>query len=194
MEVNYVHNHTKRYFQIAFILMFIIITSCENDIDVVKNLANPKVLPDLSASNVESLYSDSAKLKVRVLAPEFNDFETTAKPYTEFPKGIHTYFYGDSGNLVGEMIANYAIYNKLTEIWEARNNVIAYNPKGEKLNTEQLFWDVKKKIFYSKKYSKITTPDGSQHIGEGGFEAKQDFSTYRLFGSSGSLLFRDEDQ
>ena len=175
------------------ITIILFVGSCENDIDLVKNITNPKILPDYSGSKLETLYSDSAKLKVRVLAPEFDNYETNANPYTEFPKGIHAYFYGDSGNVVGEMIANYAIYNKSTDIWEARNNVIAYNPKGEKLNTEQLFWDVKKKIYYSKKYSKITSSDGSQHIGEGGFEAKQDFTNYKLFGSSGSLMFKNED-
>jgi LPS export ABC transporter protein LptC len=173
--------------------MILFVTACENDIAVVKNITNPKIMPDLSGMKSETLYSDSAKLKVRVLAPEFDNYETNASPYTEFPKGIHAYFYGDSGNVVGEMLSDYAIYNKNTDLWEARNNVIAYNPKGEKLNTEQLFWDVQKKIFYSKKYSKITSPDGSQHIGEGGFEAKQDFSSYKLFGSSGSLMF-DKDE
>ncbi len=177
-------------------LLFVIsllLSACENNIDVVNNITNPKVMPDISGTNFETLYSDSAKLKVRVLAPEFYDFETNARPYSEFPKGIHTYFYGDTGNVIGELMSNYAIYNKLDDIWEARSNVIAYNPKGEKLNTEQLFWDVKKKIYYSKKYSKITSADGSVHVGEGGFEAKQDFSNYKLFGSSGSLMFKNDD-
>jgi len=186
------HNIYWNLFLIISVLL-LFIYSCENDIGVVKNITNPKIMPDLSGLTLETLYSDSAKLKVRVLAPEFDNYESTACPYTEFPKGIHTYFYGDSGNVVGEMTANYAIYNKSTDIWEARNNVIAYNPKGEKLNTEQLFWDVRKKIYYSKNYSKITSPDGSKHVGEGGFEAKQDFSNYKLFGSSGSLMFKNED-
>lgn len=183
----------RYYFAILFAIQFLV-TSCENDIDVVKSLSNPKVMPDETASKVETLYSDSAKLKVRVLSPELNDYETVDKPYIEFPKGIHAYFYGDSANVIGEMLSNYAIYYKSTDMWEARNNVIAYNPKGERLNTEQLFWDVKKKIFYSKKYSKITSPDGSQHIGEGGFEAKQDFSSYKLLGSSGLFMFKDKEQ
>jgi LPS export ABC transporter protein LptC len=179
---------------LVFLFILILVSSCENDIDVVKSISNPKILPDVTASKVETFYSDSAKLKVRILSPEFSDYETVANPYTEFPKGIHAYIYGDSANVIGEIISNYAIYYKSTDMWEARDNVIAYNPKGERLNTEQLFWDIRKKIFYSKKYSKITSPDGSQHIGEKGFEAQEDFNSYKLFGSSGQFMFKDEDQ
>ena len=57
--------------------------------------------------------------------------------------------------------ANYAIYYKKKQLWEARNQVLAENPgEGKKLETEQMFWDQKAERIYSDKFSKITNPDG----------------------------------
>lgn len=166
--------------------------SCENDIELVNSVTNNKVLPDIEGTKMEIIYTDSARLKAKVLAPLLYMFETNPKPYTEFPKGIHVYFYNDSSKVNGEVLSNYAIYDKTTELWEARGNVVAFSPKGDRLNTEQLFWDMKKNKFYSSKFTSITTQDGDQHNGEGGFESNEDFSVYKLFSSSGSKSMKDE--
>lgn len=175
-----------------FIVSSMLLVSCENDIEEVKAVTINKNLPDVEGKGLVIEYTDSAKLKVKVLTPFMNGYETVTKPYYEFPKGIHVYFYNDSGKVTGELIANYAIYNKTTDLWEARNNVIGLSPKGDKLNTEQLFWDVNKKKFFSKKYTRITNANGDQHNGEAGFESNDDFSDQKLFGSVGSFTVKDE--
>lgn len=168
--------------------------SCENDIEVIKQITNPDVLPELTGTNVEIWYSDSAKLKVRIVTPQLDRYlKDASKPYMEFPKGIHVYFYNDSMRVHAEISARYAIYKETEKLWEARNNVVVINTKGERLNTEQLFWDEVKEKIYSSSYSLITTPDG-ENIGEKGFEARQDFTEWRLNRSRGKLKFRDEVQ
>lgn len=175
---------------VAFIFSFF---SCENDIPMVMAVTNSKAFPDVEGFGMEILYSDSAKLKARVLAPEIDMFETVSRPYTEFPKGIHVYLYSDSGKVTGEIMSKYAIYNKTTEIWEARNNVVGYSPKGDKLNTEQLFWNMRQKKFYSTKFSVITSPDGNQQNSEGGFVSNEDFSHYKFYSTTGTKIFKDEE-
>jgi LPS export ABC transporter protein LptC len=149
----------------------------------------------LSGKDVEILYSDSAKLKVRILAPELNRYQKSDnKPYLEFPKGIHVYFYNDSLKVNAEVYAKYAIYRENEKLWEARNDVVVVNTKGEKLNTEQLFWDEPKEKIYSHQYSRITRPNGEQHTGNKGFEANQDLSNWRMKGGRGNIVFRDEPE
>ena len=64
---------------------------------------------------------------------------------------------------------------------------------GEKIETEQIFWDQKEKRIYSEKFSKVTNPDGV-FIGENGFEADEDLSTLRLNGYSGKVTVRDNPE
>ena len=166
--------------------------SCENNIQVVNALTNPSTLPTVTATKAEIIYSDSAKVKVKIVAPEIEHFDQNPKDqYWEFPKGIHVYFYNDSLTVKAEVMAKYAIYHEVQKLWEARNDVVVINTKGEKLNTEQLFWDENKKIIYSKMYSRITTPTGF-HSGDNGFKANEDFSDWTFFGASGKLNFEDE--
>jgi len=150
-------------------------------------------VPELAGTDVEILYSDSAKLKVRVLTPLTNRFrKSDNKPYMEFPKGIHVYFYDDSMRVNAEVSSKYAIYRESTRIWEAKNNVVVVNVEGDKLNTEQLFWDENKKIIYTDQFSKVTKPNGEILIGRKGLTARQDFTNWRFIGASGTLV-RDED-
>lgn len=168
--------------------------SCENDIEVVKRITNPNVLPELTGSDVEIWYSDSAKLKVKIETQQLDRYlKEEKKSYIEFPKGIKVYFYDDSMRVNATMSSKYAIYKENERLWEARNNVVVVNTKGERLNTEQLFWDEAKEKIYSNTYSKITSLEG-ENIGERGFEARQDFTEWRLNGYRGKSKFRDEVQ
>jgi LPS export ABC transporter protein LptC len=183
----------EKKISILFIIVFAIIGlfSCENNIEVVKSLSAPDKVPDITMDNMETIYSDSAKVKGRVVAPVVDRYESGKKRCSEFPKGIHVYFYNDSLNVKAEVIAKYAIYYDKPDLYEARNDVVVINTKGEKLNTEQLFWDRQKKIIYSKKYCRITMPDGMQQVGENGMMAKENFESWALYGGSGSVPIKD---
>lgn len=184
-----------KQFKFLFIaLLGIVSASCENNIDVIKLFGSPEKLPDVTMSNVETIYSDSAKVKGRLTAPELHIYNRTDKKYTEFPKGLRVYFYNDSTHVNAEVSANYGITHEETGIFEARNNVIVKNTKGERLNTEQLFWDRKKKIIYTRKYCVITTADGLQQIGEQGMEASETFENRKLFGASGTFDIKNAEE
>jgi len=171
-----------------------LITSCENDLEVVKTFSDPAKVPDITMTNFEIIYSDSAKVKARLTAPLLERYDSDKKKYSEFTKGLHVYFYNDSLSVKAEIVAKYAINYEQTSLWEARNDVVVTNTKGEKLNTEQLFWDQTKKIIYTKKYCRITTTDGNQHVGENGMEANQNFENWKLLGSTGTFSVKDETE
>ena len=108
---------------------------------------------------------------------------------TRFPKGVKLigYIYGAYPDTAYSITANYAINNETIGLWEARGDVVAINIDGEQLNTELLFWDENKEIIYSHKFSRISTEDGVFY-GENGFEAKEDFTKWKLININNSTV------
>jgi LPS export ABC transporter protein LptC len=85
--------------------------------------------------------------------------------------------------------AKYAIHYDAEHRWEAQNDVVVVNEKGEQLNTEKLIWDEQKEKLYSDQFVKITTPD--EIIMGKGFEANQDFSRYKIFNVTGRITVKE---
>jgi LPS export ABC transporter protein LptC len=171
---------------------FWILNSCKNDIETINALTSDLNLPDLTGYNIEMSYTDSGVLKGKIFAPEVYQYIHKEEPYYEFPQGIKVVFYDRSGNAKSFIQAKYAIYFDKKQLWEARNQVLAENPgAGEKLETEQMFWDQKEKRIYSDKFSKMTNPDGV-FKGENGFEADEDLSNKLMKGYSGKLNVKDQ--
>jgi LPS export ABC transporter protein LptC len=183
-----------------FLLPYLLITtlihfgSCRNDIEQIKALSNYMKLPNQSIKNWEVQYTDSAKLLGIFKAPLMNRYlNKDGDPYYEFPAGIDVVFYNKEENPESRVTAGYAIYYDKKDLWEARDSVVARNlNSNEQLNTEQLFWNLDKKQIYSEVFTKITNTDGV-FFGEKGFEANQDFTKYKLKGSSGTVNVKNED-
>jgi len=177
-----------------FILVFGFACGCKNDIETIQALTSDLDLPDQTASNIEIAYTDSGIIQGLIRAPEAIKYSYKEEPFVEFPKGIHVIFFDDSGSEESYIRSNYAIYYNAKRLWEAREQVVAENPMaGEKLETDQLFWDQQAERIYSEKFCKITNSDGV-FFGEGGLEARQDMSKWRLKGLSGTVNVTDEPQ
>ena len=166
--------------------------SCENDLEKIKSITSLEEFPDASGYKYEILYSDSFRVKVRILAPEIQRFARSEKPYIDFPRGMTAYFFNDSLNISSIISAEDVLYYENEKLWEAKNNVEARNlENGNQVNTEHMFWDEEKQEIYSHTNSRIVNQDGTFY-GEQGFIAKQDMSWYRLIGSKGTVIVRDE--
>jgi LPS export ABC transporter protein LptC len=166
--------------------------SCENDLERIQKITSLDHMPDASGQKYEILYSDSFRVKVRILAPEIDRYARVEDPYIEFPKGLTAYFYDDSLNIEAYIKAKHALYREKEHLWEAKNNVEGQNLKNKnQLNTEHLFWDEQRKMIYSHTQSRIVNEDGTFY-GEKGFEAKQDLTWYRLKKSKGVVKLKDE--
>lgn len=185
--------HLRRPFIfLAFLAGFVFHISCENDLEKIKSITILEEFPDASGYKYEILYSDSFRVKVRILAPEIQRFGRSENPYIDFPLGMTAYFYDDSLEIFSIIKAKDVVYFENESLWEAKNDVEARNLKnGNQVNTEHMFWDEKKQEIYSHTNSRIVNKDGTFY-GEKGFIAKQDLSWYRLIGSRGTVIVRDE--
>ena len=177
---------------LLFITAVAFLSSCSNDMAVINKIIDPEEEPDLLATNIKVLYTDSARLQMRLSAPIVKQFDAVKEPREEFPEGVHVLFYEKTGELKAELTANWAKNDQTTKIWEARSNVVLINSEGAKLETEQLFWDQQKAIVYSEKFTKYTTKTGSIATGKNGIYAKQDFSQWKLLSGNATLVFEDE--
>lgn len=161
--------------------------ACENEIAQIKILSSTEDLPSVTAEGFEMLYSDSTVIRFKLQTPEFirHDNINEKDPYTEFPKGVKIEKYDLNMNIVSSITAQYAKNFDSDDRWEAKNNVIAVNLKGDSLKTEYLVWDTKKEKIYSDQFVKIIR--NNQIITGIGFESNQDFSFYHIKNPKGHM-------
>ena len=62
--------------------------ACKNDIKEVNALAEREKRPDMTGENLELVYSDSARIKYRVLAPEYIKVNREKEKYEELQKEL----------------------------------------------------------------------------------------------------------
>ena len=170
--------------------VFFLLFSCENDIQRVQLLSNTE-MPDLSGENIEIVYTDSAHIQLKLTASRISQYSNVDRPYIEFPEGIYVEFYNDSAGIETIIRANHAFYFMDEKFWEAKGDVMVNNlTSGEKLNSEELFWDENEKIIYSNSYTRIETADDT-YYGQKGFESNERFTKWKLKGSKISVNYEE---
>lgn len=166
-------------------LLTMVLVSCENEIAKIKTVTNTEDLPAVYAEGVEMLASDSSVIRSKLQAPLFIQHDNEKDPYIEFPKGVKIEKYDANMNVVSSITAQYAKNFTTDKRWEAKNNVIAVNAKGDTLKTEYLVWDTAKEKIYSDQFVKIIQKD--QIFTGIGFESNQDFSSYHIKNLKGNM-------
>lgn len=167
-------------------------SSCQTNRDEVMAIGKKVVMPALSGKDITMLFSDSTILKIKLQAPQMQKYEDNVKePITIMPKGLYVIFYDKTGKETTTLKANYGVRYEYSKRMEVKYDVEVINVNGEKLNTEHLIWDEKKKKIITNKFVKITT--GKEIIMGNGLEANQDFTQYEIKQVTGSIRL-DENQ
>lgn len=155
------------------------LVSCKSDIETVKALSNFEGKPSEEMKNFKMVYTEGGKVRMIVSAPELKRYGMSKKPFSEFKKGINVISYNEQGLKVASITSKYAIYHEDEQLWEARNDVVGKNNKGETLYTEKLFWNEKTRRISSDVFVKVVKPDGSVSSGEG-LDADEKFQDYDI--------------
>ncbi len=112
--------------------------------------------------------------------------------YTEFPEGFEAFFYDTLNKPSSRIRANYGISYEKTKLMIARNDVEVENFSTlEKLNTESLFWDQKRKIIFTHAFVKITSPD--KVIFGDSLTANEGFDKRTIHNVRATIEFDEED-
>jgi LPS export ABC transporter protein LptC len=173
---------------IAIVIAFEL-CSCENNIDTV-NLITAKDNTLLQSEvNATYTYTDSSKVKFKLTAPLMNNYGGKEDPHQDCPKGMNVDFYDDSMRITSHINANYGIRHVKTNIFEADGNVVVVNKKGERLTSEQLFWDGAKHSIYTQKF--VTIKTATEILYGDGLQSNEDFTDYRITNIRGTVLLNN---
>ncbi len=175
---------------LVFMSAIVGLSSCENNLSTITLITSPDKTPEAVEDNASIFYTDSARTKFHLTANRIENYGGPDR-YVVFPKGIHIDFYDDSANTNGHLDADYAIRHENSKLMEADNNVSVLNRKGEKLNTEQLFWDAGKHKIYTNKFVRIKTE--KQIIYGDGLTSNEDFTQYKITNIRGTIQLDTPD-
>jgi len=137
------------------------------------------------AEEVEILYSDSAKVRVRITGPTMHYYLDQRDPRQEFPDGVLVEFFDPAGQVTSKLSARYGLRMERDDEVVVRDSVVWQSIEGEKLETEELIWLEREQRVYTNKFVVVTRPD--EIIYGHGFEADQDFSYSRINAIEGRL-------
>jgi LPS export ABC transporter protein LptC len=139
--------------------------------------------PLIENANITTLYSDSAKILIRLRAPVQQEFENGDGV---FPKGLYVEFFREDGQITSTLKANYGKQERNKDLFLVKGNVVLENlEKQEKLETEELYWDKNKDRIYTDKFVKITTPE--RVLMGKGLETNQSFWPYKILNPTGII-------
>jgi LPS export ABC transporter protein LptC len=134
------NNHI--YTNLAAILIgcFFVLSGCENDINVVKNLGK-KVIGVDEAKNVESYMSQDGKTKAKLIAPIMLLSQDEYGQKVEYPNTLKVDFFDDSLHIQSKLFARYGSYSKRDNKIFLKDSVIVFTVKGDTLISKELYWD-----------------------------------------------------
>jgi LPS export ABC transporter protein LptC len=132
--------------------------ACENDLNKVKEVAAADATTPVDRTEgVDVIFSDSAKVKLKLTSPLLLDYKGK-NSYQLMPKGVKVVFYNDKLQIAGTIIADTGI--RRDTLIEFHHNVVATNPEGSVLKSEELIWNQYKKQVYSNKKVVMTKVGG----------------------------------
>ena len=143
--------------------------------------------PQMEMDSVETLYSDSAKVKIRIQALKRLHFPGGDE---EYPLGVFLEFYDKEGQITSTFKSDKAFYIAEEKHYKGEGNVMVRNlESGDELNTEELFWSPGEEKVFTDKFVTIKS-EGEVHTGEG-LIANQDFDNYQILKPTGTLTIED---
>ena len=174
-------------------VMFVLLPSCSNK---GKNLAEAiserDTLPTMNSLGVTTLISDSGITRYKVITEEWTIFDKKNPPYWAFEKGVYVEKFDSLFHIDASIKADTAYYYEKKKLWELRSNVQIQSQRGDKFETELLFWDERKEKVFSEKFIKIEQADTV--ITGYGFESDQSLSEYQIKNTTGIFTIEDKPQ
>jgi len=181
----------SKLFWPAIVTGIMLFSACENDINKIRELSANQINADVdTVHGVDMIYSDSAKVRFRVLSPLLLQYQGK-KPYKLMPKTVNVIFYNkEDMTQMGTLTADTAIQSDVDNKLEFHKNVVAKNAKGETFKSDELIWDKNTKTMYSNKVVQIRMANGDIMNGTG-FKSDQTLAHWTMTQSTGIFNVTD---
>lgn len=170
----------------------VMLISCENSMEKVKQFIDYDTISGLMAYDVVIERSDSGRMTAKLIAPVMRSVDDQDSSMLEFPKGFVAFMYEGDTAPTARISGDYGVNYERKELVMARHNVVVENIETQEvLETEQLFWDQKRKKIYTGSMVKISSPD--KVIFGDSLTANESFTRREIFGIRATIEL-DEDE
>ncbi len=171
------------FFAAAAAAAFLAAGCREDKRETISISADPETFPTMRTVNVSTLISDSGYTRYHITAPLWLMFEEAREPHWVFPEGMYMVKFDNDMKENGTFTADTATYFSQKRLWRFDRNVRYRSTDGDRLLTQQLFWDQNKQIVYSDSFIHLERADRT--IEGYGFEADQNMRDYKVHRPSG---------
>src|SRR4051812_8481090 len=164
-------------FIIISLFVSLFLSSCqENDMAKVKAMFNEKDADVEVADSVKFTYKEGEYIRAVVTGKTVKRYTKTENKLV-FPDGLLVKFY-EQLKMISILKADYAENDDAEQKIKVTGNVYMENDRYERMQTQELTWNVRAKKVFTDKPVKIITVD---HIIYGiGFDSDEDFSNYTI--------------
>lgn len=168
-----------------------IVISCGNKIRGTDALVGSGT-PVQTVDSIYATKTENGRLVFRMTSTRMEKYEISeTESYDEFSDGFYVYGYNDDGLLETEIVsvkARHTTFGKdKNEKWSAYGDVVIRNfLKGERIETDTLYWDQKSKKIWTDCYVRLVSPQGlMQGFGMESDEMARNAELLRPFNSYG---------
>ncbi|WP_455592357.1 LPS export ABC transporter periplasmic protein LptC [Bacteroides sp.] len=173
------------------IVMLLLFSSCDGKKKILgEAITERDSLPVMDTRGVTTLISDSGITRYRINTEEWLMFDKKQPSYWAFEKGIYLEQFDSVFHVEASIKADTAYYYDKERLWKLIGNVDIKNLKGERFNTELLYWNEATQKVYSDKFIRIEQPD--KVITGHGFDSNQQMTVYVINNIEG-IFYVDED-
>lgn len=173
------------------IVMLLLFSSCGGKKKAMADAITERdSLPVMDTRGITTLISDSGVTRYRVNTEEWLIYDRKQPSYWAFEKGIYLEQFDSLLNVDASIQADTAYYFDKEKLWKLIGHVDIKNLKGERFNTELLYWNQATQKVYSDKFIRIEQPD--KIITGHGFDSNQQMTVYVIHNMEG-ILYVDED-
>jgi LPS export ABC transporter protein LptC len=173
----------------VFIATLQLFCACERKVDIIKK-TDILSLPTVTVRDFQSVFDDSGKVQLILIAPLMQSYDNSESPYSEFKSGIKVIFFEGHKDTIASVSAKYAKYTNKDKLWELKDSVVVFGETKDKLETEDLFWDQEKDIIYTDRFVKITSED--QIVMGTGLVSDSRLTKRKIKNVQGPIYLRDE--
>lgn len=176
---------------LGVIVMLLLFPSCggrKNSIGAA--ITERDSLPMMQTTGVTTFISDSGVTRYKVITEEWLVYDRRNPSYWAFEKGVYLEQFDSVFNIEASIKSDTAYYFDKTKLWKLMGHVDIENRKGERFNTELLYWNQTTKKIYTDRFIRIQQPDRIIHAH--GFDSNEQLTQYTCRNIDG-IFYVDED-
>lgn len=173
------------------VVMLLLLLSCTGGKkNIGEAITERDSLPVMSTLGVTTFVSDSGITRYKVETEEWLMFDRKKPSYWAFEKGVYLEKFDSIFQVEASIKSDTAYFYDKDKLWKLIGNVEIQNLKGERFDTELLYWDQNTGKVYSDKRIRIEQTDRII-IGQG-FESNQQMTDYKIHNMEG-LFYVDKN-